>query len=75
LPTTHLLAQYIDHTIDGSQATVPDVRNSVHLHGGEQTAASDGSPLDCYTPGQYVKAHYPNQQCYYFMIMLWLLLD
>jgi len=63
LPRKHLLAAYIDHSLDGAQKYItPDVRNAVHLHGGEQASDSDGGPLDWFTPGQYVDYYYPNEQ-------------
>lgn len=61
MPFTHLLAEYIDHSLDGAQKGItPDVRNCVHLHGGEQAADSNGGPLDWFTPGQFVG--YSNEQ-------------
>jgi len=62
LPTKALLEQYIDHTLAGAGTDVPDVRNVVHLHGGEQSAFSDGGPLEWFVPGQHVIYHYPNEQ-------------
>lgn len=63
LPLIHLLQDYIDHSLDGAQKFItPDVRNSVHLHGGEQESSSDGGPLDWFTPGQFVEYYYPNEQ-------------
>ncbi|AYV84919.1 MAG: copper oxidase [Satyrvirus sp.] len=62
LPTKHLLQVYIDHTIPGAGFDVPDVRNVVHLHGGEQTSFSDGGPLEWFVPGQSVVYDYPNKQ-------------
>lgn len=62
LPTIHLLQSQIDHTLPCSGTNIPDVRNVVHLHGGEQTPFSDGGPLEWYTPGHSRLFHYPNQQ-------------
>jgi len=62
LPANHLLAQNIDHTIPGAGYDVPDVRNVVHLHGGEQTAFSDGGPNEWYTPHEARTFTYPNAQ-------------
>lgn len=62
LPFKHLLEVYIDHTLAGASKFVPDVRNVVHLHGGEDEATSDGGPLDWFTPTQYTVDTYPNQQ-------------
>jgi spore coat protein A len=61
LPTTHLLASSIDHTIHGAETTVPDVRNVVHLHGGFTPPASDGYPEAWYTPGGSTTDYYPNE--------------
>ena len=62
LPTVHLLASDIDHNLLGAGTDVPDVRNVVHVHGGEQTAQSDGGPLEWFVPGKSVVYHYPNGQ-------------
>ena len=62
LPVKHLLADYIDHTLHGAGYDVPDVRNVVHLHGGEQESYSDGLPEDWFTPGHHVNYYYPNDQ-------------
>lgn len=59
LPETHLLEQYIDHTLHGAESYSPNVRNVVHLHGGTQAPSSDGDPNDWWTPGQYKIYHYP----------------
>src|SRR5579884_2479712 len=50
LPQRHLLQESIDHTIMGAEPNLPDVRNAVHLHGGEQSPFSDGGPLSWFTP-------------------------
>ncbi|MGB8991360.1 MAG: multicopper oxidase domain-containing protein [Desulfobaccales bacterium] len=50
LPTHHLLAGALDHTIHGAESKFPDVRAVVHLHGGATQADSDGYPEDWYSP-------------------------
>jgi len=62
LSKKHILADYIDHTLDGAGPGIPNVRVIVHLHGGEQAPQNDGFPLDWYTPGHSVNFHYPNEQ-------------
>jgi spore coat protein A, manganese oxidase len=49
LPGTHFLP--IDHTIHGAEATFPDVRTVVHLHGSKSMPASDGYPEAWFTNG------------------------
>lgn len=60
LPTEFLLKDSLDHTIMGAGRDVPDVRNVVHVHGGEQASDSDGYPEAWYVPGQSRVFHYPN---------------
>lgn len=60
LPSQHFLP--IDHTIHGAEASVPDVRTVVHLHGGKTPAASDGYPENWFVPGRSAICHYPNRQ-------------
>jgi spore coat protein A len=62
LPTTHLLANSIDHTIHGAESTEPEVRNVVHLHGGLVSPASDGYPEAWFPPGESATYYYPNEQ-------------
>jgi len=62
LPLIHLLQSSIDHTLPGAGYDVPDVRNVTHVHGGEQSAASDGGPQEWYTPGHSRTFHYPAVQ-------------
>jgi len=50
LPTTHLLAAAVDHTIHGAEKKFPEVRTVVHLHGGATRPDSDGYPEDWYSP-------------------------
>ena len=60
LPTTPLLA--IDHTIPGAEASLPDVRAVVHVHGAHVPPAIDGLPEQWFTPGHSVTNTYPNNQ-------------
>ena len=60
LPSHHRLS--IDHSLDGSGTDVPDVRTTIHLHGGHVAADNDGYPEDWITPGQGQRFVYPNQQ-------------
>jgi spore coat protein A len=60
LPTKHLFP--IDHTLHGAEASNPDVRNVVHLHGGKVPPDSDGDPERWIVPGQSKVCHYPNRQ-------------
>lgn len=50
LPSTHLLAAAVDHTIHGAQTRFPEVRTVVHLHGGATAPDSDGFPEHWYSP-------------------------
>src|SRR5689334_5905151 len=60
LPVRHRLA--VDHTLDGAGKNVPDVRTTIHLHGGHVSASNDGYPEDWFIPGQQRKTFYPNRQ-------------
>jgi spore coat protein A len=60
LPTKHFLP--IDHTLHGAEADKPEVRCTIHLHGGRTPAASDGYPEDWVAPGKSLVYHYPNRQ-------------
>jgi len=67
LPTRHFLP--VDTTLHGSEATQPEVRTVVHLHGAKVTPENDGYPEAWFTsdgktgpffnPNPY---HYPNDQ-------------
>ncbi len=60
LPEKHFLP--IDHTIHGADASKPEVRTVVHLHGAKAPPASDGYPEDWYVSDKSAVCHYPNQQ-------------
>lgn len=68
LPSTHFLP--IDNTIHGAEATVPQVRTVVHLHGHKVMPDSDGYPEAWFTNGfrktgpffETQVYHYPNEQ-------------
>jgi spore coat protein A len=60
LPVKHRLL--VDHTIDGAGADVPEVRTTIHLHGGHVSAQNDGYPETWIVPGQKQQTFYPNQQ-------------
>lgn len=60
LPKNHFLP--IDHTLHGAEATLPEVRSVIHLHGGKTPPDSDGYPEDWYAPGQSKIYYYPNRQ-------------
>lgn len=60
LPATHFLP--IDHSIHGAEASTPDVRAVVHLHGAKTRPESDGYPENWYVPGKSAICHYPNRQ-------------
>ena len=60
LPQKHFLP--IDHTICGAEASEPEVRTAVHVHGAKVPPQYDGYPEDCQTPGQRVQAIYPLNQ-------------
>jgi len=60
LPQRHLFA--IDHTLHGAEATKPDVRTVVHLHGARTAPQFDGYPELWYAPGGRRTYFYPNEQ-------------
>jgi spore coat protein A len=60
LPAKHFLP--IDHNIMGAEASVPEVRAVVHLHGGRTPAASDGYPESWVVPGKSHTCFYPVKQ-------------
>jgi spore coat protein A len=60
LPARHFLP--IDHTLHGAEASVPEARTVVHLHGGRTPADSDGYPEDWKVPGQTQTCFYPSAQ-------------
>ena len=60
LPTRHFLP--IDHSLHGAEASLPQVRSVIHLHGGKTPASSDGYPEHWCVPGKSVSSHYPNRQ-------------
>ena len=67
LPTKHFLP--VDKTIHGADASVPEVRTVVHVHGAQTLPDSDGYPDAWYTSdgksGPVAGAnpsHYPNDQ-------------
>ena len=64
LPKQHLFA--IDHAMHGAEASTPDVRAVIHLHGGRTPAASDGYPEEWTVPGHSPSnsqtCHYPSLQ-------------
>ncbi|MEP7052782.1 MAG: multicopper oxidase domain-containing protein [Pseudomonadota bacterium] len=60
LPQQHFLP--VDHTLCGAEATQPEVRTIVHVHGARVPPESDGNPLDWFTKGQSRVVRYPNGQ-------------
>jgi spore coat protein A len=60
LPQRHFLP--IDHTLHGAEASLPEVRAVVHLHGGRTPAASDGYPEEWVVPGKSQNCFYPSRQ-------------
>jgi spore coat protein A len=60
LPDKHFLP--IDHTIHGAEASKPEVRTVVHLHGAKAPPESDGYPDNWYVTGKSAVYHYPNHQ-------------
>ncbi|MFP5227011.1 MAG: multicopper oxidase family protein [Acidobacteriota bacterium] len=60
LPQRHFLP--IDHTLMGAEASIPEVRTVVHLHGGRTPADSDGYPEAWITPGKTQTCFYPSAQ-------------
>jgi spore coat protein A, manganese oxidase len=66
LPAKHFLP--IDHTLHGAEASSPEVRGIVHVHGAKVPPEYDGYPEDWYVPGKSRTYFYPNQQA---AAMLW----
>jgi spore coat protein A len=60
LPLKHFLP--IDHTIMGAEASLPEVRSVIHLHGGRTPADSDGYPENWVVPGKSQTCFYPVKQ-------------
>jgi spore coat protein A len=60
LPVKHFLP--IDHTLHGAGVDEPEVRCTIHVHGGRTPAKSDGYPEDWVVPGKSLVYHYPNKQ-------------
>jgi spore coat protein A len=60
LPTKHFLP--IDRNIHGAEASVPDVRAVVHVHGAKVPPDSDGLPERWFVPGKSARYVYPNDQ-------------
>jgi spore coat protein A len=60
LPQRHFLP--IDHTLHGAEASLPEVRSVIHLHGGRTPAASDGYPEEWVVPGKSQTCFYPARQ-------------
>ena len=60
LPKVPLLP--VDYSMHGADPRHPAVRTSVHMHGGEQSAANDGHPLAWFTPGESRTLFYPLPQ-------------
>ncbi|HWZ88881.1 MAG TPA: multicopper oxidase [Polyangiaceae bacterium] len=60
LPERHFLP--IDHTLCGADASQPEVRTVVHVHGARVPPESDGNPNEWFTKGRSVTNRYPNQQ-------------
>src|SRR6266850_7199170 len=60
LPGTHFLP--IDHTIHGAEASLPEVRTVVHLHGMKDMPDSDGYPEAWFTNGfRRTGSYFANQ--------------
>ncbi len=60
LPQRHFLP--IDHALHGAEASLPQVRSVIHLHGGKTPPDSDGYPEHWYIPGKSATSYYPNRQ-------------
>ena len=60
LPPRHFLP--IDHSLHGAEASTPEVRGIVHVHGAKAPPESDGYPEDWYVPGKSRTYFYPNRQ-------------
>jgi spore coat protein A len=66
LPSQHLFAAAIDHTLHGAEEGEPDVRTVVHLHGGKTMPESDGHPEAWFTRGFAEMGPFPNSGIYYY---------
>ncbi len=62
LPATQLLP--IDYSIMGAEFSMPQNRAVVHLHGGNEPAAFDGTPEQWFTPGLAQKGRYFETNVY-----------
>ena len=76
LPSRHLFAEAIDHTLHGADHGEPDVRTVVHLHGGKTMPESDGHPEAWFTRGFAETGPFPNTGIFYYTndqpsTMLW----
>jgi spore coat protein A len=60
LPARHFLP--IDPTLHGAEASQPEVRAVVHVHGAKVPPGSDGYPEAWYVPGKSATYYYPNHQ-------------
>jgi spore coat protein A len=60
LPRKHFLP--IDHNLHGAEASLPEVRAVVHVHGAKAPPDSDGYPENWMVPGQSALSYYPNNQ-------------
>lgn len=61
LPTTHLFKLAPQNLVSGGMR-MPEVRTTVHLHGGNSPSDSDGFPMDVFTVGGAKADWYPNLQ-------------
>ena len=65
LPTAHIFARSLDHTLDGMRdddGNLPESRAVTHLHGGHVSEASDGNADQWFLPGASKVDTYPNDQ-------------
>src|ERR1700733_12441825 len=60
LPAKHFLP--IDHSLHGAEASNPEVRGVVHVHGAKAPPESDGYPEDWYVAGKSRTYFYPSGQ-------------
>lgn len=60
LPREHFLP--IDNTLHGAEASQPQVRTVVHVHGAKAPPESDGYPEAWFEPGRSQTCYYPNRQ-------------
>jgi spore coat protein A, manganese oxidase len=60
LPAKHFLP--IDRTLHGAEASNPEVRGIVHVHGAKVPPEYDGYPEDWFVPGKSRTYFYPNHQ-------------